>query len=237
MIFTHNDILELKSILAACKVIGVDGVVIHEGLVRGATASIDAAIISTARLSISEALRLGIGRVTELDKRLSIFSDQLQIEGKSTETGDVSMLTLSSGKSKVQYRCTSTKLMKYPKTNADEPLAVITMNRTEVMQLSKAVRTLSSETVVLQVACTGVARLECMDSASDRFEVELNSPVQFVEEADSAVRTYLARMLVDVLDAVLKEETEEISFVLGQAGSITITVKTHTLLLMAQIGD
>ena len=112
MKLTHTDIEELKTILAACKVIGVDGVVIHQGMARGAKVSLDAAILSTHTMSMSEDTRMGIGRCAELEKRLSIFSGPIDIEGKTNDAGDVSMLTLSSGKTKVQFRCTSAALMK-----------------------------------------------------------------------------------------------------------------------------
>ena len=237
MKLTPKDIEILKSILAACKVIGVDGVVIHEGMARGAKPSLDAAILSVANLSISEALRIGIGRVAELEKRLGIFSGELEVEGKISEAGDVSLLTMSSGKTKMQFRCTSAALMKYPKSNDDQPVGIITLNRAEVSQLSKAAKTLSAETLVLQVARTGIVRLECVDSSNDRFDIELAKPIEFVEEAESVVQTYLAGLLVDVLDAGAKD-AEEVTFVLGEAGSITATAKGHTLLVMPQItGD
>ena len=234
MKFTPKDIEELKTILAACKVIGVDGVVIHEGMARGAKPSLDAAILSIAKLSISEALRIGIGRVAELEKRLAIFPGEVMIEGKSSDAGDVSLLTLSSGKTKMQFRCTSAALMKYPKLNDDKPFAIIAFNRSEVSQISKAVKTLSSETIVLHISRAGGVTLECVDSSNDKFDIELSKPVEYVEEADSVVQTYLATLLVDVLDAAAKD-AEDVTFVLGQSGSITATAKGHTLLVMSQI--
>lgn len=238
MRLSSNDVTELKSILAACKVLGIDGVVIHEGLARGAKPTLDAAIISQAKLSISEALRLGIGRVAELEKRLAIFPGQVEIEGRCNEAGDVSLLTLSSGKSKVQFRCTSVNLMRYPKANEDQPFAVITLNRAEVAQVVKAVRTLGAEKLVLQVARTGAVRLECSDSANDRFDIELEVAAEFVEGTEGAVQTYLADLFVSLVDASFRGEAEGapgVSFTLGAAGSITSTVHGHNLLLMPQI--
>jgi hypothetical protein len=277
MKLTPKDVEEFKSILAACKVLGIDGVVIYEGMARGVLPSTDAAIISKAKLSISEALRIGIGRVAELEKRLAIFtsysphdwvrqgdgyrcvncerisktkvgelennmtagltctnSNNLNIEGKVNEAGDVSMLTISSGKTKVQFRCTSVNLMKYPKSNEDEPIAVIWLNKTEITQVSRAVKTLGAEAIVLQVSRAGIARLECADSARDRFDIELSRAVEFVQDPDGIVQTYFAGLFVDMLDAAAKD-TEEIALVLGQVGSITGTIKGHTVFLMPRI--
>ena len=241
MKLTTKDIEELKLILAACKVLGVDGVVITDGKASGAKPSLDAAILTHTNLSISEALRIGIGRVTELDKRLAIFPNGLEIEGKSNEAGDVSLLTLSSGKTKMQFRCTSVALMKYPKENADQEFGVISLKKDEVIQLSKAARTLGSETVVLHASRDGTVTLECVDSSNDKFVIELSSPIEFSNDHESAVQTYLASLLVDVLDAGLKDlkkEDEVVSFTLGEAGSVTTKIKNQTVLIFPQItGD
>ena len=234
MKLTHTDIDALKSILAVCKVIGVEGVVLNEGMARGAKPSLDAAILTDSKLSIAPEIRMGIGRVSELEKRISIFPGPVEIEGKINDAGDVSMLTLSSGKTKVQFRCTNANLMKYPKSNEDQPVATITFSKIEVQQAQKAAKTLASENIVLQISRTGVAKLECSDSSNDRFEIELAQEVEFIEDAEGIVQTYLASMFVDVLDAACKD-SEEVTIVLGEAGSITAKVKTHDLLVMPQI--
>lgn len=230
----HTDIVELKSILSACKLVGVDGVVIHEGLARGAPPSLNSAILTEAKLSISPDLRIGIGRVSELEKRLNIFSGPVEIEGKANDKGDVSMLTISSGKTKVQFRCTSASLMTYPKVNEDQPIAMITFNKNEVQQLNKAVKTMAATDIVIQISRAGVVKLECSDATNDRFDIELGQEVEFVEDADSVVQTYVASILVDVLDAACKN-LEEITILLGEAGSITATANGHTLLVLPQI--
>jgi hypothetical protein len=79
-----------------------------------------------------------------------------------------------------------------------------------------------------------VVKLECADSGNDRFEVELEKEVEFVEDAEGIVQTYLAALFTNVLDAASKD-SEEVQLVLGEAGSITTTIKGHTVLVMSQI--
>jgi len=234
MKLNNTDVEHLKSILSVCSLLGIEGIVITEGMARGAKVSLDAAILTDANLSMSEDLRLGIGRVTELEKRISIFQGPVDIDGKSNDAGDVSMLTLSSGKSKVQFRCTNVNLIKYPKSNEDTPVVAITFNKTEVQQAAKAVKTLGAENIVLQISRAGVAKLECSDSSNDRFEIEAEKEVEFIEEAEGIVQTYLAGLLTSVLEAGCKDK-EEITMILGEAGSLTLTVKGHTVLVMSQI--
>jgi hypothetical protein len=235
MKLTPTDIEKLRNVLAACKVIGVDALVINEGMARGARLpSLDAAIITDLDLSISPDIQMGIGKVVELEKRLAIFGSNVEMEGKTNDNGDVTLLTLSAGKTKMQFRCTSSKLVRYPKSNDDQPVATILMTRAEIAQVSRAVKTLCAETIVLQVSRNGIARLECTDSANDKFEIELSAAAKYEDEVQSLVQTYLAGLFVDVIDAAAKE-SEEIDFVVGEVGSMTAKVKQHTVMIMPQI--
>lgn len=234
MKLNNTNVETLKSILSVCKILGVEGVVLDQGMARGAKVSLDSAILTQCDIDIPEGLSLGIGRVDELEKRISMFPGTVDIEGKSKDDGTVSMLTLSSGKSKVQYRCTSANLMKYPKSNDDQPVAIIKLSKAEVQLAHKAVKTMGAESIVLSISRAGVVKLECMDSSNDKFEVELEQEVEFVEEAEGIVQTYLAGLLTNVLDAASKD-SEEVTMVLGEAGSITTTIKGHTVLVMSQI--
>jgi len=159
---------------------------------------------------------------------------QFQIEGKVSDAGDVSLLTISMGKTKVQFRCTSAALMKYPKKNNDPAFAVVYLSRAEAQQASKAAKSLKSDRLLLQVGRDGNVRLECVDSSNDRFEIELAKQADYMDEADSAVHSYIANVLTDVLDAAAKD-AEEISLILGADGSITTTARGHELIVFPQI--
>lgn len=233
MKFTPTDIAELRKVLAACKTLEIEGVVLYEGLARGAKTSLDAAIISKTEFSIPPELRIGIGRVAELDKRLSAFGADATIELKTNEN-DVTLMTIVSGKTKLQYRCTSTRLMQYPKENADEPAATVTLTRDEVTQLVRAIKTISPEAITLQITRSGTARIECVDSTNDKFETELSSQVKYADEEDSHVNSYLAGHFLNVIDSAAKD-SEEIALVVGQSGSVTSTVKGQTIIIFAQV--
>lgn len=234
MKLTQKDIEELRTILSVCKTLGIEGIVLNEGRVRGAKPSLDVAIISDSNLSIPAALRLGIGRVAELDKRLGIFGPDVSIEGKSNDAGDVTLLSMSQGKTKLQFRCTSSALMRAPKSNDDVPVCTVQITKAEAALISKAVKTLGSETIVLHVNRVGAAKLECTDSANDKFEIELSQQVKYADEEQSLVQTYLAGLFVDVVDGGAKD-AEEIELVVGEVGSITTKLKGHTVMVMPQI--
>jgi hypothetical protein len=133
--------------------------------------------------------------------------------------------------------------MKYPKLNDDAPLAMISFSKPEAQQISRAVKTLGAETIVLQVNREGTVKLECSDTANDRFSIELQAPAEFDTDHESAVQTYLADLFISLLDANAQQGFGALgqidaTFVLGQEGSITSIARNHTLLLFPQItGD
>lgn len=232
MILTSEDVQELKNILLACKIADIDSVVLYEGEARGAKLSLDTAIISNTNFSFSKDLRIGIGRVLELEKRLSIFTSEINVEGKCNDV-DISLLTLSSGRTKVQFRCTSVSLMKYPKRSDDVPFAVITLGKDEVIQISKGSKLLQAETIILEIK-NGIVILNCSDSGSDRFSIELLKPAEFVNDLEDTFKTYLGKLFISIIDGASKDN-EEVTLILGEAGSLTSIIRGHTILLQPRI--
>lgn len=234
MNFTKQDIEIIKEVLSVAKIIGIEGLVFSEGQARGARPSLDAAILTTAKLSIDD-VAIGIGRTGELEKRLGIFGANVTIDLTVNGRGDASMLTLSAGKSKMQYRLTSPKLMRYPKSNEDEAFVHITLSKEEVQQISQASKSMASENMTVHVSRVGVVKIECSDATNDRFEVELEAVAAFTGDAESTIQQYVAGLMAGVLDAAGKDG--EVVMQMGFAGSIAVQVKNHTLLVLPQLTE
>lgn len=234
MKLTQKDVEEIRTILAACKVIGVEGVVLtneHAGALRP---DHNAAVISSTQIKFADGVSLGIGRVAELEKRLNVFQGEVEIEGKVNDAGQVALLTLSSGRSKIQFRCTAATLMKDPKANHDPTIFAVTLNKLEAQTLTRAAKTLGAERIMLQVGRNGEVRFECAGAESDKFDVQLSSPAEFIDEAVSEVFAYGAGLAGDVIDAAVKEG-DEFTLLIGETGSLTTTIKGKTVVVFALI--
>lgn len=237
MNFSQTDVEILRSILTLCKTVGVDSIVLSGGKVMGAAASKKLAIIAHTGLEqLDIATPVGIGRLAELEKRLSIFGDNVSISGETGKSGEMMRLTLSSGRSKAQFRCTATSMIKHPKENADVPLVVATMSKGEVQQLVKAAKTFGAETIIFKISSAGDVHIECVDSTNDQFTTGTEKPAEFVDEADNVLFTYLASYLTTVLD-VGTRDADSIDLVFGHAGSITALVKGYSLMIMPNINE
>ena len=238
MKLSATDINNLRQGLAAAKIIGTDLAVLADGKIMGSNEKRDAAIISELKLSIPATTRIGFGssRLQEFEKRLALFGEQVEAELKINEsTGDVSLITLQSGRSKVQFRCTSLSLLhrKYPQENADSPHVFVSFDKSEIAQLSRAAKTLGSETIVIKVGRDGSAHAECVDSNNDQFVIGLVKPAEFVNEAEPTVFVYIADRLSALLDAGAKD-SDVVEVVIGEGGSLTGFVRSHNLIIMPQ---
>jgi hypothetical protein len=240
MNFSPSDVDELRGILALCKTVGIDGCVLAGGKVMGAMSNKKVAIISETKLSIDPAIPVGIGRLSDLEKRLGLFSGPVSITGDVAKNGEIGRMTIAAGKTKAQFRCSATSMVLHPKENQDPGMVVVTMSKAEVSTLTKAAKIFGAETIIFKISSAGDVHIECVDSTNDQFSTGTEKPAEFIDEAETILFTYAAPYLNTVLDVGvrdLKRDDETIDLVFGQAGSITTLVKGYSLLVMNEYNE
>jgi hypothetical protein len=237
MKLTSSDILELRKALMAANKAGLESLVIHEGKVRGLNATQNAAIFSNINLSIDPNTQLGIVRLGELEKRLALFGDDVLIEGEVNDANKVRRLVIRGKAGRVEFRCTDPKLITYPKTNADEPRIVVKLQKPEVALLSKGVKLLGGEALAMQVKRDGGVHIECSDSNNDRFELDLATPAEFVDEPAPFVHMYdtgSKGVFLSMLDQLAKDQ-DTVDLVVMRSGNISMQLFGFELLAVPRI--
>jgi hypothetical protein len=236
MNFSSTQVTELRSILSTCKSVGIDAVVFAAGKVMGANDKRTLAIISESLVVPAGAAPIGVGRITELSKRLDLFGDDVSIDGKEGQKGEMSQLTLSSGRTKAQFRCTSTSMIPHPKSNEDPPHCVVTLTPDEAKTLHRAIKTFAAEVAVIRITAGGEVHIECSDSTNDQYSTVLSTPAEFVGEAETVLFTYAASNLSTALEAGARE-SEAAELVVGEAGSITAMVKDRSVVIIPNANE
>lgn len=230
---TTSDIHKLRAAISAARIIDTSLVVVADGKIMGVNDKRDAAIIS--QLDILPAnYKIGIGRFDELSKRLDLFGGDVEADLKTNAKEEVVLMTLISGRTKLQFRCTSLILLdrKYPKENADAPAAIICLTKDEANQLLKGTKAFGAEAIVVKVDAAGAVLLECVDSNNDRFSMSLQRAVEFVDrDPETLVFTYRADLAAKLFFEGTKDAVET-SAVVGEGGSLTFVVREHTLIVM-----
>lgn len=193
----------------------------------------DAAIISEVT-GLSQELKMGIGRVDELMKRLAIISTNTEGELKLNDKGEAVLITLSSNRSKLQFRCSSLSMLekKYPKENADTPEVVVTISKDEADFLLKGVRAFSAETVLVKISTGDEVQLECVDSNNDKLtQVAAAKAERVGDETGVIVFSYRADIFAKVLAEATRDGADA-AIVIGTEGTATIEARGHALILM-----
>lgn len=240
MKLTPTDILNLRKALLAARYAGVDDVVITGGRIAGVHEGHISAIFSMVMLSIDPEITMGIKKLTDFEKRLNLFGEDVLVEGELSDAKKVRKLSMRGKAGKIEYRCTDEKLITYPKTNPGDELMGITLTKPEIALLVKGTKTLGADGLVLQVKRDGTVHIECTDTNRDRFEIDIGSPALFSGDPQPYVNTLNVTnngVFLQLLEQMVKDNDEAELVVFGT--KIGMKVFGHDVFVIpdAQHGD
>lgn len=233
-----EDITRLRTALLAAKLAGLESVVFSEGKVRGINPAHNGVIFSTCTLEIDPEITIGISRLSELEKRMSLFGDDITIEAEVTEAKKCRKLLIKAKTSKMDFRCTDEKLIKYPKTvGQDDEAVCIKITKSEVSLISKAIKTLGPEQITVQIKKDGIVHIEAIDSNNDRFETDLSNTAEFISDPIGIVNNYQTGsngVFLSMLEYSIKD-LEEMDLVMTASGNISLSCFGHSLIAIPKI--
>jgi hypothetical protein len=228
MKLTQEDTDNLKALLTVCTIGGIESFIIENGIARGLSPAKNFAMISGFKVP-KLPYPVGILRVTPLIQRLNLFETS-EIEVKDNGRGEVNLLEIISGKSKAQYRCTSTQLIKAPKSIDDEHTYTITINKEENQILTNAIKVMGGE-VQIVIKRNLLVTMVALDKNNDEFTIDLADPVEVNESIDSVVFYYDKA----IMHTILKTGTEGITLKVGALGSINTQINGHQVTILPTI--
>lgn len=230
-----DDITALKNILAACNVGAIDGILIEDGIIRGANETKSFAIIS--RLNVPEfGKKIGMTRLNVLKARLDVFvNKEIVINAVESPRDEISSLEISAGKSKVQFRCTSTAFFnkKVPIAINDITEFAFSLSPDDCRAVLDAVRVMGAKQVVMQInADDNIVSFEIVDDCNEVFRIDTD--VQIIADTDTrnAVHCYPSEVFCNVLKST---KGENLPVVIGAKGTFKSVVFGHEVVLMPQV--
>lgn len=236
MKLSSQDITYLNSILATCAMTGIESIIIEDGTVRGVNEAKTCAIISDTNIP-TLAQKIGLTRLQTLRQRLELFTDPT-IDAKETERGEISMLDISAGKNKVQYRCTASMLIKAPKQINDNYVNRVFIDDQENKLLLNAIKVMGSKKVQLTIKKDRTVSIHLVDATNDAFSTVLQLPAERLtdDDLDSVVFYYPA----DILASILRTQPDSgspIELDVGEVGTIKLQAGGHRVTLLPQINE
>jgi hypothetical protein len=238
MKLTAEDTQRLLNVITTCAVGGIESIVIEDGFVRGANPDKTFAIISDHEVP-KFPQKIGISRINSLKSRIDLFSDNPNtvIEAKESERGEISSIEISAGRNKAQFRCTSTMLIKAPKSINDEEVHGIILNKAELKIVLNALKVMGAKTVQLIIKKEGNVTVGVADENNDLFSAALETPAQLKDgkEADSVVHYYHAPIFHSVVRTL--SDAEVAGFIVGESGTLRTKINGHDVIVLPKIND
>ncbi len=237
MKLSSEEISKLKSLLVTCSSMGIDSVVIIDGVARGINDDKTTVLISKESIP-NFGKKIGLSNLSTLMARLAIFNgkNDIVIDAKESDRGEISSLEASSGRSKFQFRCTSTMLLdgKIPKAVNDSAASNIFITKEEAKTILDAVRVMGAKKICLVKNADRRVELSVADSNNDTFKVSVETPSEDLGDEDTHVIFYPT----DVFTSALKSSAGDITqMTLGARGTLTVSVNSHPIILLPQVGD
>jgi len=231
----NEDIVALKNVLAVCNIGAIDGILIEDGVIRGVNETKTFAIIS--RMNVPEfGKKIGMTRLNVLKARLDVFvNKEISINAIESSRDEISALEISSGKSKVQFRCTSTAFFnkKVPISLNDTTEFAFNMKPEDSKAVLDAVRVMSAKQVVMQInAAENSISFEIVDDCNEVFRIETHAEIITDSDNKSAVHCYSSDVFCNVLKST---KGEDLPVLIGARGTLKAVVLGHEIALMPQV--
>ena len=236
MKLSANDTSNLETILDTCISFDIDSIIIGEGLIRGVNAAKTCAIISDVNVP-SLPQTLGISRLKDLNSRLAVFKalKDTTIDAKESDRGEISSLTISAGRNKVQFRCTSSMLIKAPKQINDDVLGIVKFSSDESKMILNAIKVMDCKQVVIAAKADKSVVVEMMDSNNDAFKIDIES--QFESDSSTSSVTYYSPSVLKPILQISAVEDRVLEIILGENGTLVTTVNGHAITILPLVGD
>ena len=236
MKLSTTDTENLEKILNTCLLFDIDSIIIENGSFRGMTPSKTCAIISDVDVpKLSQPL--GISRLKSLQGRLSIFKalKDTVIEAKESERGEISSLSISAGRNKVQFRCTSSMLIKAPKQINDDVFGTVKFSSDECKMILNAIKVMDTKQVIFAAKANKSVSIEALDANNDPFKIDIEAPIDHDHDR-SIVTYYNPSVIKPILEKAFSDE-KILEVIIGENGTFVAIVNDHPVTILPLIGD
>jgi hypothetical protein len=238
MKLTEKEASQFYNIISTCVQAGIEEIVFQDKTICAASAmrlGYCGIIVRNEVPPLPQ--KMGLTRLSTLKKRLDLLvGNNLEITPKESERGEIVQLGMVAGKTKTQYRCTSSITLKAPSEISDGGLTgLMTIKKEELSMVLSAIRAFGAKEVIMIIKAEGTVTFEVTDS-TDRFSVELEAPIDRVSEdaPNSAVFYYVPDIFSNLLRAAIGT-SDSLSAAVGISGTIQFELNNCEMSLFAQI--
>ena len=230
MRLTNDSISKLDLLIQTALTAGIKKLIIEGGKIRGIDEKQSVCVITSDNVPDFDGKQIGINRLEQLAARLNLVKTQGAITIEATEASnktDISLLDLSAGKTKAQFRCASVEAVKgVPKNIADTLVWEIKIDSKILPTISQGVTAMGAETVTIACKDGKTVSIELIDQNKDVFTTDLSESPVWVGTGNaqtSFCQKYPAKNFVSLIKEALKT-SDPLTLKLGEGGIFSFKV-------------
>ena len=233
-----DSIAKLDVLLQTALTAGIKKLIVEDGKIRGIDEKQTVVIITSDNVPDFEGKQVAINRLESLAARLNLVKSQGLVEIEATEASngtDISILDLSAGKTKAQFRCASVEAVKgVPKNVADTLVWEIKIDSKVLPTISQAVNAMGAESVTVACKDGKTVSIELVDTNKDVFTMDLTDPAEWIgtgSAQSSFCQKYPAKTFVTLVKEALKV-SDPLSMFMGEGGIFSFKVNGLTFFML-----
>jgi 3-dehydroquinate synthase class II len=228
---TTDTIAQLDQLVQTAMIAGLKKLVIEPGKIRGIDEKQSVVVISTANVPDLSGKQLGITRIDQLSARINLVKTQGDLTIDATEStansADISLLELSVGKTKAQFRCASVEAVKgVPKNITDTLVWEIKVGGKIIPTITQGISAMGSDHLMIASRDGKTVSFECVDTNKDVFTIDADSAPDWIGDGTaptSFCQKYPAKTLLALIKEALKTEPV-VALRLGEGGILNLEV-------------
>lgn len=240
MKLTDPVITSVDSLLAVLDTLGIEKLIIEPGKIRAIDEKKTLGTITTQNVPDLSGKTIAVNRVKALKARMALAKAQgaVSITATFDQAGTaVTMLEVSAGRSKSQFRCASADAVKVPKTFNDKPAFEVTISNKLIPLLIQADAAMATDAITIASKDAKTVTLELVDANKDVYTFEVDKPTVSLnpgKTANSFVFKYPSKALTGLLKEAAKTATDEVKLSIGEQGILLIDVAGYQFFTLPQ---
>ena len=240
MKLSKTEAAQLRNIVNTAVMGGIESIVFQNKSIGVASGMKQGSCAIIARKEVPPLeQKMGLTRLSTFKRRLDLLADSenVEINTKESERGEVTQVDINAGKAKTNYRCTSSTLITAPAGVDDGgTIGLVTLTKEEFGLIVNGIKTMGAARVVLVLKSSGQVSFESSDE-NDKFTVELDAPIVLADESASSTSSVFyfdSKVFENLLKASLGSNSA-LSFTIGNSGTIQFELNNCEISIFAQI--
>jgi hypothetical protein len=234
-----ESIQRLDQLVQTSLIAGIKKLVIENDKIRGIDEKQSVVIITKEQVPDLQGKQIGITRIEQLSARLNLVKSQGDLQIDATESNgnaaDISLLDISAGKTKAQFRAASVEAVKgVPKNITDDLVWEIKVTSKLIPTLTQGISAMGAELVTLASRDGTTVSFECVDANKDVFTMDAEEAPVWVGDGgapSSFCQKYPAKTFIALMKEAVKF-TDPLTLRLGEGGILSLKVNGFAFFLI-----